>query len=126
MRMAADRRDIQPTGSLFVGEIDHEEIKHIEVNSQFFSNLSSRSPYFGMKSLQIIKLSFALNTQVVGKGAFGTVYKAVWRETFVAVKYIEPETERNAFRIEVKIIFPSYNKRPQSFHHNKKNSFLNF
>lgn len=31
MRMAADRRDNQPTGSLFVGEIDHDEIKHIEV-----------------------------------------------------------------------------------------------
>lgn len=39
--------------------------------------------------------------QVVGKGAFGTVYKAQWRDHFVAVKYIEPETERNAFRIEV-------------------------
>lgn len=38
---------------------------------------------------------------MVGKGAFGTVYKAKWRENFVAVKYIEPETERNAFRIEV-------------------------
>lgn len=45
--------------------------------------------------------------QVVGKGAFGTVYKAKWRDNFVAVKYIEPETERNAFRIEVrKIILP--------------------
>lgn len=39
--------------------------------------------------------------QVVGKGAFGTVYKAKWRENFVAVKYIELETQRNAFRIEV-------------------------
>ena len=42
---------------------------------------------------------------MVGKGAFGTVYKAKWRENFVAVKYIEPETERNAFRIEVKLNF---------------------
>lgn len=39
--------------------------------------------------------------QVVGKGAFGTVYKAMWRNNFVAVKYIELETERNAFGVEV-------------------------
>lgn len=36
MRMAADRSDYQPAGSLFVGEIDHDEIKHIEVNSKAF------------------------------------------------------------------------------------------
>lgn len=39
--------------------------------------------------------------QVVGKGAFGTVYKAKWRNNYVAVKYIEQESERNAFTIEV-------------------------
>lgn len=43
--------------------------------------------------------------QVVGKGAFGTVYKAKWRDHFVAVKYIEAETEQSAFRIEVRINF---------------------
>lgn len=35
--MAAERRDIQPTGSPFVGEIDHDEIKHIEVNFNLIS-----------------------------------------------------------------------------------------
>ncbi|XP_037028070.1 mitogen-activated protein kinase kinase kinase 7 [Bradysia coprophila] len=40
--------------------------------------------------------------EVVGKGSFGTVYKAVWREKYVAVKYIEQESERNAFTIEVR------------------------
>lgn len=40
--------------------------------------------------------------QVVGKGSFGTVYKAVWREKYVAVKYIEQESERNAFTTEVR------------------------
>lgn len=38
---------------------------------------------------------------MVGKGAFGTVYKALWRNIHVAVKYIEQESERNAFTIEV-------------------------
>lgn len=37
-RMASDRRDNQPTGSRFVGEIDHDEIKHIEVNPLLLVN----------------------------------------------------------------------------------------
>lgn len=37
MRMAAERqREIQPTGNVFVGEIDHDEIKHIEVRHRIF------------------------------------------------------------------------------------------
>lgn len=36
--MASDRRDSQPTGSRFVGEIDHDEIKHIEVNPLLLTN----------------------------------------------------------------------------------------
>uniref|UniRef100_A0A1B0DBN5 Mitogen-activated protein kinase kinase kinase 7 n=2 Tax=Phlebotomus papatasi TaxID=29031 RepID=A0A1B0DBN5_PHLPP len=40
--------------------------------------------------------------EIVGKGSFGTVYKAKWREHFVAVKYIEQEHERNAFAVEVR------------------------
>uniref|UniRef100_A0A1L8DKR2 Mitogen-activated protein kinase kinase kinase 7 n=1 Tax=Nyssomyia neivai TaxID=330878 RepID=A0A1L8DKR2_9DIPT len=39
---------------------------------------------------------------IVGKGSFGTVYKAKWRDNYVAVKYIEPESERNAFAVEVR------------------------
>lgn len=41
---------------------------------------------------------------MVGKGAFGTVYKAKWRNNYVAVKYIEQEKERDAFTIEVDIL----------------------
>lgn len=38
--------------------------------------------------------------EIVGKGAFGTVYKARWRQNFVAVKYIEREGD--TFAIEVR------------------------
>uniref|UniRef100_A0A1Q3F2W5 Mitogen-activated protein kinase kinase kinase 7 n=1 Tax=Culex tarsalis TaxID=7177 RepID=A0A1Q3F2W5_CULTA len=37
----------------------------------------------------------------VGKGSFGTVIKGRWKNNFVAVKYIELESERNAFITEV-------------------------
>ncbi|XP_055586253.1 mitogen-activated protein kinase kinase kinase 7 [Uranotaenia lowii] len=37
----------------------------------------------------------------VGKGSFGTVIKARWNDHFVAVKFIELESERNAFITEV-------------------------
>ncbi|XP_055525446.1 mitogen-activated protein kinase kinase kinase 7 [Wyeomyia smithii] len=37
----------------------------------------------------------------VGKGSFGTVIKGRWKSNFVAVKYIEVESERNAFITEV-------------------------
>lgn len=38
----------------------------------------------------------------MGRGSFGTVHKALWRNQFVAVKYIEQESERNAFTVEVR------------------------
>lgn len=42
--MASDRRDSQPSGSRFVGEIDHDEIKHIEVTITAFGQYTeSRS-----------------------------------------------------------------------------------
>ncbi|XP_038123051.1 LOW QUALITY PROTEIN: mitogen-activated protein kinase kinase kinase 7 [Culex quinquefasciatus] len=37
----------------------------------------------------------------VGKGSFGTVIKGRWKDNYVAVKYIELESERNAFITEV-------------------------
>jgi len=38
----------------------------------------------------------------VGRGAFGVVYKALWRGKFtVAVKTIEGEAEKKAFLVEV-------------------------
>lgn len=39
---------------------------------------------------------------MVGRGSFGTVYKAKWQDMFVAVKLIEQESERNAFAREVR------------------------
>ncbi|XP_063244382.1 mitogen-activated protein kinase kinase kinase 7-like isoform X2 [Bacillus rossius redtenbacheri] len=40
--------------------------------------------------------------EIVGKGSFGVVWKAKWRETFVAVKHIETEAEKKAFAVEVR------------------------
>ncbi|XP_059052627.1 mitogen-activated protein kinase kinase kinase 7 [Achroia grisella] len=39
---------------------------------------------------------------IVGKGAFGVVWKGLWRDTFVAVKHINSEAERREFTIEVR------------------------
>lgn len=40
--------------------------------------------------------------QVVGRGTFGVVFKAVWKGKDVAIKTIESENERNAFLVEVR------------------------
>ncbi|GBP40056.1 Mitogen-activated protein kinase kinase kinase 7 [Eumeta japonica] len=40
--------------------------------------------------------------EVVGKGAFGIVYKGLWRDKFVAVKHINSESERRELAIEVR------------------------
>lgn len=92
----ADQRSVTTTDKLpygpFVEEIEYDEIEHIDV---------SRSDYGGNVSWPWL-LNFALSSfQVVGKGAFGTVYKAKWRSNFVAVKYIEQEKDRDAFTVEV-------------------------
>ncbi|XP_013189819.2 mitogen-activated protein kinase kinase kinase 7 isoform X1 [Amyelois transitella] len=39
---------------------------------------------------------------IVGKGAFGVVWKGLWRNKFVAVKHINSESERREFAIEVR------------------------
>lgn len=39
---------------------------------------------------------------VVGKGAFGVVWKGLWRNIFVAVKHINSEAEKREFSIEVR------------------------
>lgn len=44
--------------------------------------------------------------QTVGRGAFGVVSKAIWRQKFVvAVKTIETEAEKKAFIVEVIVVF---------------------
>ncbi|CAG2053695.1 unnamed protein product [Timema podura] len=40
--------------------------------------------------------------EVVGKGSFGVVWKGKWRDIYVAVKHIDSEAERNAFKVEVR------------------------
>ncbi|XP_065584874.1 mitogen-activated protein kinase kinase kinase 7-like isoform X2 [Artemia franciscana] len=39
--------------------------------------------------------------EVIGKGAYGTVYKARWRQKIVAVKVIDNEIEKKSFAVEV-------------------------
>ncbi|CAG9112063.1 unnamed protein product [Plutella xylostella] len=39
---------------------------------------------------------------VVGKGAFGVVWKGLWRNKYVAVKHINSEAEKREFAIEVR------------------------
>lgn len=40
--------------------------------------------------------------QIIGKGSFGTVFKALWRNIYVAVKYFEQNSEQNAFTDEIR------------------------
>lgn len=40
--------------------------------------------------------------QKVGHGSYGVVYKAVWREHYVAVKEFGPKAEQKAIETEVK------------------------
>lgn len=40
--------------------------------------------------------------EIVGQGAFGVVWKGIWRDQYVAVKHIETEAERKAFGVEVR------------------------
>lgn len=45
--MASERRDNQPDGSRFVGEIDHDEIQHIEVSRRVsFHQKDKKLTYF--------------------------------------------------------------------------------
>uniref|UniRef100_A0A672YS98 Mitogen-activated protein kinase kinase kinase 7 n=1 Tax=Sphaeramia orbicularis TaxID=375764 RepID=A0A672YS98_9TELE len=40
--------------------------------------------------------------QVVGRGTFGVVFKAIWKGKDVAIKTIESENEKNAFLVELR------------------------
>ncbi|XP_053671359.1 mitogen-activated protein kinase kinase kinase 7 [Anopheles nili] len=48
-----------------------------------------------------IKINEIEQIETVGKGSFGTVIKAKWRNKYVAVKYIEDISEQQAFITEV-------------------------
>lgn len=73
----------------FVEEIDSNEITRIKVQTYNFICVF----------LFTICMHFL---QVVGKGTFGVVWKAKWRNIDVAVKFIETESERKAFAVEVR------------------------
>ena len=40
--------------------------------------------------------------KVVGKGSFGVVHKGLWKNKYVAVKRIESESEKKAFKVEIR------------------------
>uniref|UniRef100_A0A4W3J951 Mitogen-activated protein kinase kinase kinase 7 n=1 Tax=Callorhinchus milii TaxID=7868 RepID=A0A4W3J951_CALMI len=49
-----------------------------------------------------LRLKCCTLSSVVGRGAFGVVCKAKWREKDVAIKQIESESERKAFIVELR------------------------
>ncbi|KAG8238357.1 hypothetical protein J437_LFUL018125 [Ladona fulva] len=59
---------------------------------------SSQTQHF----VEEINFDEIVELEVVGKGSFGVVRKAKWREKYVAVKHIESEAEKKAFTIEVR------------------------
>lgn len=54
------------------------------------------------KFVEEIDYSEIQELQVVGKGAFGVVWKGLWKNQFVAVKHINSEAERKEFLVEVR------------------------
>lgn len=96
MKSVTSGRQQKPEGIIqqpFV-EIDYAEIKRVEVRILFANNIH--------KPICIYFIFFFL--QFLGQGGFGMVYKAIWRDSFVAVKHITRDTEENAFKIEVQFI----------------------
>lgn len=75
--------------SQFAEEVDFGEIERIEVS------------WGAIGQIQNSRLNLIV-FQVVGRGSFGTVFKARWQDKYVAVKVIEQESERNAFAREVR------------------------
>ncbi|KAL0821858.1 hypothetical protein ABMA28_005262 [Loxostege sticticalis] len=60
------------------------------------------SPVQQQTFVEEIDYSEIQELSVVGKGAFGVVWKGLWRNTFVAVKHINSEAEKREFAIEVR------------------------
>lgn len=77
------------TQNSFCEEIDAQEIKRKEVTK---SKTVLHLEIFNVKKLQVL-----------GRGTYGLVQKAEWRDKIVAVKLIDSEMERRAFFVEVTI-----------------------
>ncbi|XP_046969256.1 mitogen-activated protein kinase kinase kinase 7 isoform X2 [Vanessa cardui] len=60
------------------------------------------SPVYQQTFVEEIDYNEIQELTVVGKGAFGVVWKGLWRNKFVAVKHINSEVERREFAIEVR------------------------
>ncbi|CAG4956757.1 unnamed protein product [Parnassius apollo] len=60
------------------------------------------SPVVQQTFVEEIDYSEIQELSVVGKGAFGVVWKGLWRNTYVAVKHINSEAEKREFAIEVR------------------------
>ncbi|XP_059616737.1 mitogen-activated protein kinase kinase kinase 7 [Phlebotomus argentipes] len=64
--------------------------------------MAQQNPALAKPFVEEVNFAEINHLAIVGKGSFGTVYKAKWRDNYVAVKYIENESERNAFAVEVR------------------------
>lgn len=60
-------------------EIDHTELEIVEVRMEIKVSVLAAD-------FQVFFFSFSQNLQLIGKGSFGSVYRAIWRENTVAVK----------------------------------------
>ena len=69
-------------------QIGQEEIEQKEVSHCRCSSISSTNSPF-------------IPFQIIGKGSYGLVVRARWKEKDVAVKFFQTEAERAAFRVEL-------------------------
>lgn len=79
-------------------------IDNVIISVPMASNSSNvqDSPVHQQTFVEEIDYSEIQELSVVGKGAFGVVWKGVWRNRFVAVKHINSEAEKREFAIEVR------------------------
>lgn len=94
-----DQQQISMFPHRFVEEINLNEIQHLEVIIFLLEFNYSTKLVINVTFLSIFLYFFF---QVIGKGSFGTVCKALWRNIYVAVKYFEQNSEQNAFTDEIR------------------------
>ncbi len=88
-----------PASLTFVEEIDFKEITGLKVRTK----IVNPSPLMPLHASPSLTLTLSLSVgQVVGKGSFGVVHKGLWKNKFVAVKRIESESEKKAFKVEIR------------------------